>query len=289
MTAAGREELGGADTSAPGSHGSGPVPPATFTLLRDGPAPGPWNMAVDEVLLNDAATSGQCSLRFYRWSEPTLSLGYFQTYADRWQHEASSRCTAVRRMSGGGAIMHDIELTYSFAVPSHHPLAIDRLRFYQAVHSVLIDVLAHWGIEAVMVGEDRGMPCSLSPADAKATGGRKREPFLCFERRAAGDVLVGGAKIAGSAQRRCQGAVLQHGSVLLARSLAAPELSGLKELADKTISADELVDAWLARLSDALPLIWQTGKLTENQIHRARALADEKYASAKWTENRGRS
>ena len=75
-------------------------------------------MAVDEVLLEAAAADGQCTLRFYRWEEPTLSLGYFQTYADRWQHEPSRDAAVVRRTSGGGAILHDAELTYSFAVPA---------------------------------------------------------------------------------------------------------------------------------------------------------------------------
>ena len=68
------------------------LPPSPFRLLLDPPAAGAWNMAVDEALLEAAAAEGQCTLRFYRWQEPTLSLGYFQAYADRWQHAASSQC-----------------------------------------------------------------------------------------------------------------------------------------------------------------------------------------------------
>ena len=131
------------------------LPPSSFLLLLDPPASGAWNMAVDEVLLEAAAADGQCTLRFYRWEEPTLSLGYFQTYADRWQHEPSSHAAVVRRMSGGGAILHDAELTYSFAVPSHHPLANNRLGFYQAVHTALIEALAQWGIEAAMFAQGK--------------------------------------------------------------------------------------------------------------------------------------
>jgi len=63
-----------------------------FLLLLDPPAPGAWNMAVDETLLEAAANDGLCTLRFYRWIEPTLSLGYFQAYADREKHEASLGC-----------------------------------------------------------------------------------------------------------------------------------------------------------------------------------------------------
>ena len=74
-------------------------------------------MAVDEALLETAASLGVPTLRFYQWQEPTMSLGYFQEYADRLRHAASAGCPTVRRASGGGAIMHDRELTYSLAVP----------------------------------------------------------------------------------------------------------------------------------------------------------------------------
>ena len=75
-------------------------------------------MAVDETLLFDAAENGTATLRFYSWDEPTLSLGYFQRYADREQHTASRTCAVVRRQTGGGAILHDRELTYSLALPA---------------------------------------------------------------------------------------------------------------------------------------------------------------------------
>jgi len=281
-------------------------------------------MAVDEALLEAAAAEGQCTLRFYGWEEPTLSLGYFQTYADRWQHEASSRSAVVRRNTGGGAILHDLELTYSFAVPDRHPLAIDRLGFYHAVHTTLIEVLGEWGIAAKMFvqmegggrkaeesrgegREERGegsVQCSAfsvqrssnpqSPVPHSSSAFRPPpsaltgQPFLCFQRRSPGDVLVGSTKVAGSAQRRCRDAVLQHGSVLLARSSAAPELDGLKELTGKVIRPEELVGAWLTRLAGAWAIPSQGGCLSDAQRRRAVALATEKYASPLWTENRGR-
>ena len=252
-----------------------------FLLLLDPPASGAWNMAVDEALLEAAAADGQCTLRFYRWAEPTLSLGYFQAYADRWQHEPSSRSAVVRRVSGGGAILHDIELTYSLAVPDHHPVTIDRLGFYQAVHTALIEVLAQWGIGATMFVRPEAIGETPAPQE-------KRQPFLCFQRRSPGDVLVGEAKVAGSAQRRCRGAVLQHGSVLLARSPAAPELDGLKELVGKAIAPEQLAEAWLARLAETLAIAWQRGGLSDTQRRRAAMLAAEKYATPNWTESRGR-
>jgi lipoate-protein ligase A len=288
---------------------------ADFRLLLDPPAAGAWNMAVDETLLEAAAANQQCTLRFYQWAEPTLSLGYFQAYADRNGHEASRHSAVVRRTSGGGAIMHDFDVTYSLAVPEHHPLAADRLGTYRVVHDALIDVLAELGIRASLYDckRDDGRPVNgpdnrcrrpinqpgvnagpKPPAAERAVNGPEviddqkiaRQPFLCFQRRAAGDVLVNGEKIAGSAQRRCRGAVLQHGSVLLARSAVAPELNGLKELTTQTILVEEFIQAWLETLSRALAITWRRDELPAEHRHRAARLAAEKYESAAWTNAR---
>jgi lipoate-protein ligase A len=262
-----------------------PLPPSPFRLLLDPPAAGAWNMAVDETLLQAAAVEGQCTLRFYQWAEPTLSLGYFQAYADRGQHEASRRAAVVRRASGGGAIMHDFDVTYSLAVPERHPLAADRLGTYRIVHDALVAVLADLGIEASLFACGApGLGCGNEIAPSQPAF--PRQPFLCFQRRAPGDVLVCGEKVAGSAQRRCRGAVLQHGSVLLARSPAAPELAGLKELAAATILVEEFIQAWLEELSPALGIAWRRDTLTEEHRRRAAQLAAEKYQFAAWTNAR---
>jgi lipoate-protein ligase A len=250
-------------------------------------------MAVDETLLEAAAAEGQCSLRFYQWEEPTLSLGYFQARADRRHHPASTQCPLVRRQSGGGAILHDSELTYSLAVPERHPLAANRLQTYRVVHQSLVEALRQWGIEAAMFDLWCGRPgCTNAgetpaPQRASANAGEtpapQRQPFLCFQRRSPGDVLVGCVKIAGSAQRRCRGAVLQHGSLLLARSHAAPELDGLKELSGRAIVAEEMIQAWLERLAGTLKITWRQEGLTEPHRRRAATLAAEKYGAAAWT------
>ncbi len=98
-------------------------PPSAFScrLLIDPPGAGAWNMAVDEMLLEWSAAQGGCCLRLYGWREATLSLGYFQEYADRAGHGPSRNCPVVRRLTGGGAIVHDAELTYSLVVPGGHP------------------------------------------------------------------------------------------------------------------------------------------------------------------------
>ena len=158
-------------------------------LLIDPPASGAWNMAVDEALLETAIAGGPATLRFYAWQEPTLSLGYFQSRDDREQHPASSACPLVRRSSGGGAILHDRELTYSIALP----VAVARssaaaTELYDGVHETLVETLAAVGVTAVLYRAAGG---GCATQDSK----RSSEPFLCFQRRACGDVICEGAKI----------------------------------------------------------------------------------------------
>jgi lipoate-protein ligase A len=244
-------------------------------LFIDPPASGAWNMAVDETLLESAATDGGISLRFYRWEVPTLSLGFFQQYEDRLKHSASLKCPVVRRATGGGAILHDREITYSIAIPPGHRLAVKHLTLYETIHSVLINVLADYGIQATL--------CKIE--------GRERDcdqPFLCFQRRSPGDVLLLDTKIAGSAQRRYRGAVLQHGSVLLSQSPTAPELLGIAEVAAVNCLYDEFVQSWTSKLAETITIPYQPGTLTDSEQRRIAELFEKKYYSCIWTVHRGR-
>ncbi len=243
-------------------------------LILDPPAPGAWNMAVDEVLWEWAGATGECCWRFYRWEEPTLSLGYSQSYEERERHPPSRRCSAVRRISGGGAILHDHELTYSLVVPANHHLARRSCCLCTKIHNSLVGALAEAGIVAGLCREPIPRP--------------KSQPFLCFERRSLGDVVVQGVKVAGSAQRRSRGAVLQHGSVLLARSPAAPELAGLVDVAGIAVRDEDLARIWLEKLAESLGLVWRHTPLSDGERAQAARLAESKFASARWTLHRGR-
>jgi lipoyl(octanoyl) transferase len=174
------------------------------------------NMALDEALLEAALERGICTVRWYRWETATVSLGYFQEADAVALSPELAGCPVVRRLTGGGAIVHHHEWTYSCAVPSNHPLAAEPGRLYGLVHERIIVALAECGIEATLRG-------------AASTG--SNVAFLCFGRGDARDVVLRGHKIVGSAQRRRKGAVLQHGSVLLRRSQFAPQFTGALELA----------------------------------------------------------
>jgi lipoate-protein ligase A len=97
---------------------------------------------------------------------------------------------------------------------------------------------------------------------------------------------VEGAKICGSAQRRRQGAVLQHGSLLLRRSPAAPELAGLRDVTDLAFTESELIEAWHMELAARLRLDLTPSALSPLELDQAKTLVAGKYDCAKWTERR---
>ncbi len=247
--------------------------PLPCRLLIDPPGEGCWNMAVDQAILA-GCDAGRPTLRFYQWSRATLSLGYFQRFIDRQGHRPSLGCPLVRRSSGGGAILHDHELTYSLIVPRSSAIRVKRESMVDAVHAALIDALAELGVPG------------CGAAGNLATAQSQNEPFLCFQRTAPMDVMLSGSKICGSAQRRTKTAYLQHGSLLLRRSSAAPELPGVCDLAAVDISADVLREAWSGQLAAAIGLDLERDVLHSEELAVANRLCDEQYGSFRWTEKR---
>lgn len=231
---------------------------------------GDENMAIDEALLRSAAEQDLTSLRFYGWKRPTVSLGYFQNLSARESHAASLSCDLVRRASGGGAIVHDSELTYCFTKPNQSRFGTEQ-ELYLAFHETLVETLA-----------DQAVDCHLH----RESDGLTDEPFLCFQRRAVGDVICRGYKVAGSAQRRWKNAVMQHGSVLLVQSSHAPELPGLLELAEFSEAVRAFTNSWLQKLTSRLNIDIQASRMTDKELERADLLRKEKFANQAWAERR---
>ena len=252
-------------------------------------------MAVDEALLIDAAEHNTATLRFYSWNEPTLSLGYFQRYADREQHAASRECAVVRRQTGGGAILHDRELTYSLALPASHPLDEAKRKLYRIVHEVFIDVLSQpghprlgWSVTNPRTGPKVQPATSLSYASSES---RLATSFSPPRNNLKHDMSQKPAaplssKILGSAQRRYRGAVLQHGSLLLERSPAAPELAGWRDLADPTVATEAALPSGRLRLGRRISLEFHEAKLPPELESIAAEIANNKYGSPAWTKRR---
>ena len=206
-------------------------------LLWSGPRRGEENMAIDQALMAHVDATRVPVLRFYSWREPTLSLGYFQSYEDRRVHAESTDVACVRRGTGGGAILHHHELTYSVAVPIESSDTKSRMWLYRTMHEAFARVLRQWGVRLA--------------AHRDATGRLgAQNAFLCFQRRSDDDLVFGGYKVLGSAQRRTRHCVLQHGSLLLKASPWAPQIPGLVDLSNRSIGAEciarELINAMAA-------------------------------------------
>ncbi|HSW47195.1 MAG TPA: lipoate--protein ligase [Phycisphaerae bacterium] len=240
--------------------------------LIDPPADGPTNMARDEAILTCVGSGGSPpTLRFYRWEPPTISLGYFQEYCDfAALPPPAGALPVVRRITGGGAILHDRELTYSLTVPVGHALmrAAGPNALYDLVHNAVAALLASRGITVRKGPAGRG-GCSH--------GG----PFFCFERHSCFDLLAGECKLMGSAQRRAAGAVLQHGSLILEKRFEQQICAAIADLAGLDI------DAHLRELAESVfgISVGDPGAYIPEERRLAEQLRD-KYADSAWTRRR---
>jgi len=161
-----------------------------------------WNMALDEALL--ASPDPRPVLRFYTWKPHALSLGYFQHWATF--APLAEEHVIVRRFSGGGAIHHQDELTFSIAAAQEHALFRGEVRrSYERVHGMLARAFAALGVRASLRGAE------ALASDRAATG-------MCFHESTPLDLAWDGRKGVGSAQRRSGGRVLHHGSIKLGAS-----------------------------------------------------------------------
>lgn len=241
--------------------------------LIDPPADGPTNMARDEAILQSVGLGvSPPTLRFYRWSPPTISLGYFQRYADYAAlPPPAGDLAVVRRQTGGGAILHDLELTYALVLSLDHPWLnhAGSIALYEHVHSAFATILSDYGVPVTR-------PDSQAPAGCSHGG-----PFFCFSAHSRFDLLVDGRKLMGSAQRRTATAVLQHGSLILKTRFDQQVCAAAAEYADIDILS------CLPRLAEAVAggPVGEPGRLSQEELQ----LADElraKYGGPEWTRQR---
>lgn len=243
-------------------------------LLVDQALSGDQNMARDEALLVGAGEgSSPPTLRLYRWSVPTISLGYFQKFeAYEHLHPPARNLPVVRRLTGGGAILHDLELTYSISLPTGHELlSRGANRLYELAHDAVIDALGEMRLDSAR--------CGITDDSGPARG-----PFFCFERRHCYDVLLGPDKIAGSAQRRTRHSVLQHGSIVVSnryRQQATGELISASRPGEVNDRIAALRRSFPVHLSRLLGTQFQPGDWTETELNQA-AVLKEKYSSDEW-------
>lgn len=238
-------------------------------LLPPAEADGPWHMAADQALLESAADAGTASLRFYTWPRATLSLGYFQPEAVRHADARLAALPWVRRPSGGEALVHDREVTYALALPPGAPWQRRGESWLWRMHAVIAEALADLGVTA--------RPCEE---------GRRLGDVLCFLHQTPADLLVGGAKVVGSAQRKQRGALMQHGGILLAASPVAPQLPGVAELTGWRLSPQEVGAAVAERFRRAAVAAVEPGDWSDAERRRIAELVATRYMQPAWNSKR---
>jgi lipoate-protein ligase A len=251
-------------------------------------------MAVDEAIL-EAIHRGDAlpTLRLYAWTPACLSLGHAQGHADVDQARLrSSGWQVVRRVTGGRAILHTDELTYSVAGPAENPiLAGSVLESYSRLAQALLRAV-----------HDLGLPVEMKEGKADAEG--KTNP-VCFEVPSTYEITVNGKKLIGSAQARKKEGVLQHGSLPLtgdltricealvfpdeaARTLAAERLlaraTTVEAVLGRVVAWDEAAAALVHAFEAQLEIRFERGGLSEKEISRADELVREKYDHPSWTD-----
>jgi lipoate-protein ligase A len=232
----------------------------TFKFLDTGPNIGVYNMAVDEELLARAQAGEQVPvLRFYTWDPAAVSIGRFQKISDAVNAGACKRrgIDIVRRITGGRAVLHYRELTYSVIARTDDPFfPANVLGTYKLIAAGLLQGIRNLGIPAEMV--------SRSNRHAALIKKNAKDP-ACFSSPSWYEILVHGRKIIGSAQRRLSGAFLQHGSILIDydAALEAEVIPGgcsgdvvtsIRQELGRDISLEEVKKAFVKGFSEALEI-----------------------------------
>lgn len=266
----------------------------SWRLLNTGHKSGPENMAIDEAIQR-AHGRGEVppTLRFYGWQPAAVTIGYFQSMAGEVNLEAVKRggWGAVRRQTGGRMIFHHEELTYSVII-REELLPGGVVDTYRELSAGLLEGLKHLGAQPELAGEKED-PRRANPGGFNSA---------CFDAPSAYELTVGGKKVAGSAQTRSGGVILQHGSIpfhldvdLLFSLLNAPadrlerlkerfrsKAIALDEALGRPVGWDEAVEGFTLGFRDGLGIELSHGQLTPAEEAEAAELLRTKYGSDEW-------
>ena len=259
----------------------------TWRLIYSAPADGATNMAVDEAILQAvAAEQVPPTLRIYAWEPACLSLGRAQPVADvDLVAQRAAGFGLVRRPTGGKAILHVDELTYSVIAPQQEPrVAGGIVESYRRLSAGLVRGLERLGVTGLV-------------ADQRAENRRLEGP-VCFEVPSDYEITVDGRKLVGSAQMRARGVVLQHGALPLRGDITriCPLLAAhpdpdrvraraatVEDVLGRPVAWEQAAEALVAGFSDALRLHFERGTLTGQECAWAEELRAGRYAAEDWT------
>ena len=236
-----------------------------WRLIESGYLDSYTNMAVDEAIFTMREKLGlPATLRFYGWKPAAISIGYFQKIEDpSLERYKRQKLTMVRRFTGGGAILHRREITYSLTCSTNEfPTFRDIIKTQQLVHEAIILGLQNLGINAGLERKEIKRP----------------DPYFCFVGPSKDDVVKGGEKIVGSAQRRKNKAFFQHGSIVMDDKISF-------EGAEKRYK-EKIIDSLIWGFEKKLVIKLILGQLTKEEVKLSRKLRETKYSTRNWNYRR---
>ncbi|QFF99418.1 lipoate--protein ligase family protein [Psychrobacillus glaciei] len=267
-------------------------------FINSGPCSPSYNMALDEALL-DWHSEGLIPpvIRFYEWNPATLSIGYFQSVEKEIDLEAVERLGLgfVRRPTGGRGVLHEHELTYSVIVSEKYPdMPATVTEAYRVISEGLLLGFQNLGLDAYF---------SVPDTEEKKIDLKKPKSAVCFDTPSWYELVVEGKKVAGSAQTRQKGVILQHGAILLdldedkliqtfkfasneVRDRVKASLSkkavAINKISQSPVSIDECKIAFKHGFEDALHIDLVEITLSEAQEQYVKELEEKRYANDVW-------
>ena len=260
------------------------------------------NMAIDEAILT-VHSEGKTlpTVRFYTWDPATLSIGYFQKAEKEINFEKVREYGLgfVRRPTGGRAVLHDKELTYSVIVSENYPEMPSQVtEAYRVISNGLLKGFQNLGFHAEMV--------SLASEEEKAKYASLGSS-ACFDSPSWYELVVEGKKVAGSAQTRQKGTILQHGSILLdwdvdmlfnvlnfpservkerMKASFLDKAVAINLLGEQVVTLEEAKKAFFAGFAEGLEIELVPSELTKEELDLAKELAEQRYGTEEWNYKR---
>jgi lipoyl(octanoyl) transferase len=257
-----------------------------------------FNMALDEALLN-WHSEGKIPpvIRFYGWNPPTLSIGYFQNVVKEIDLDSVKKhgLGFVRRPTGGRGVLHEHELTYSVIVSEEHPeMPKTVTEAYRVISEGILKGFQHLGLEAYFA-----VPKTKEERDAL----KAPHSAVCFDAPSWYELVVEGRKVAGSAQTRQKGVILQHGSILLdldedklfslfkypnervkerMKKAFKNKAVAINEISQRRITLEEAKEAFYKGFSDGLNIELEPYVLTAEELDYVNKIAEERYENDEW-------
>lgn len=267
-------------------------------FINSGPCSPSYNMALDEALL-DWHSEGLIPpvIRFYEWNPATLSIGYFQTVEKEIDIEAVKRLGLgfVRRPTGGRGVLHEHELTYSVIVTESYPsMPATVTEAYRVISEGLLLGFQNLGLNAYF---------SVPNTDEQKENLKNPKSAVCFDAPSWYELVVEGKKVAGSAQTRQKGVILQHGAILLdldedkliqtfkfaseeirekVRKGLSQKAVSINKIISKPVTMEECKIAFKKGFADALEIELVEYNLTQEQKNYIKQLEVTRYANDKW-------